>query len=292
LKIGLVYRKDISSFAEIVKLIKEKAPYEFIDMGYVPSKKEDGPAQKEVTIKKLKKENPNSVIFIGPDSWQIQEATKPPKSINIVVDPTRKAPNLVHMGPPVKEALEAFKGVYPSLKKVFLMTISSKCKYSNSFIRMAKTENLETELVEIKSPQKLINKFAKRTFSKGDAILLVPRTESAIYPLIQTLVLLEQRHSIPVMSFSRNHVKLGVLIAYEKTPPQIAMETLAHLKRFFGKANVKKHLSQDPSKNKNKTWWYNSTVAKYLDIPNRLFEKINALPVFTEKTTRIGAKRF
>jgi ABC-type uncharacterized transport system substrate-binding protein len=177
------------------------------------------------------------------------------------------------------------------LKKVFLMTISSKCKYSNSFISMAKAENLETELVEIKTPQKLINKFANRTFSKGDAILLVPRTEGVIYPLVQTLVLLEQRHSIPVMSFSRKHVKLGVLIAYEKTPAQIAMETLAHLKRFFDKADAKKHLSQDPTKNTNKTWWYNSTVAKYLDIPNRLFEKINALPVFTEKTT-IKTKRF
>ncbi len=292
MKIGLVYRKDISSFAEIVKKIKEKAPYKFIDMGYVPSKKEDEPSQKDDTIKKLKKENPNSVIFIGPESRPIQEATKPSKSINIVVDPTREAPNLVHMGPPVKEALDAFKGVYPSLKKVFLMTVSSKCKYSNSFIRMAEAENLETELIEIKSPQKLINKLAKRTFSKGDGILLAPKTEGAIYPLVQTLVLLEQRHSIPVMSFSRKHVKLGVLVAYQKTPAQIAMETLAHLNRFFNKPDAKKHLSQVPLKETKKTWWYNSTVAKYLNIPNRLFEKINALPVFPEKVSTIGVKRF
>ncbi len=271
--VALVYRNDISQFVEIVTRFKKTALYDFIDLGFEHGNQES----KNEVIKKLEALLPHGVLFTGPESWNIWKSMKkkPRNSIAVVVDPTITSPNVIPLGATPEKILEFLKIAYPYLAKVHLIAKDNGGSFSQLFFQNAEKASIKSDFIQLTSSPELVAKLANRVFSPGEAIVLGPDVEYMTYPLIEALVLLEKRLSIPVIGFSRRHVELGLVAAYQKTPEQIADKADNMMESLLKKSKS----AEKPLKESFAGWWYNPVAASHLRVSKNLTKK--ARPVLS-----------
>ena len=283
ISVALVYRKDVSQFVDLVREFKKKAPYKFLDLGFSPRSK----TELQRTKNRLEKGGIDGGLFVGPASLLLLKKTKnkPRRIVSVVVDPTVKAPNLISMGPSPQAVINKMRQVCRKKIKTTLITSSRSSSYAKAFAKAAKKNRLRFEIFEATSPRQTILALTKRSFAKNETITLAPGTKSLISPVLKTLVFLERLREVPIFSFCRRHVTLGVFMGFQRSPSKTATLASERMKSLLERKSKKRDqkASTAPKGRPNAgDWYYNPTVAAHLKIPKGHLERSNVSQVSPE----------
>ena len=215
LLVALVYRNDVSQFVDLVREFKKQAPYKFLDLGFSPHSK----AQLQRTKNLLEKGGIDGGLFVGPASHLLLKTIKrkPRKAVTVILDPTVEAPNSVSLGPSPQAVIQKIRQVCPKRDKATLIASSRSSSYAKAFVKAAKKNGLRHEIFEASTPKKTILALTKRAFEKKETVTLAPGTKSLVSPVLKALVFLERLRGVPLFSFCRRHVALGVFMVERKS---------------------------------------------------------------------------
>jgi hypothetical protein len=192
-------------------------------------------------------------------------------------------------------SLQALIRIRPSVDRVFVLNEAPSDPWLKSVERHGKKKGIRVHRLDATDPRKLVSRLAALQWRPKDGILVPPQPSLVNSLVLNALLRVQLCCRVPVVSFSRRHVRAGIALARQRLPvhagraaARLAKEILGTRGQRRGRGSRARRRARRraarrrhsfASEKLEASWWYNGSTTAHLGIDSRAIQDLGGRPV-------------